>query len=260
MMSFSIHSIKSFNDNYIWALVNFDSKVLWIVDPGDSAPVIEFIEKNNLKLIGALITHHHYDHCDGLDILSKKYDIIIYGPAHASIKATHIVKDEEMINLFGLDLIFKVLGIPGHTLEHVAYYCASDNFIFCGDTLFSAGCGRVFEGTFEQMHDSLSKLSSLPNYTKIYCAHEYTLSNLKFAKYVEPDNQDIDEYVLYVKECIESSKPSLPSNIFIEKKVNPFLRTEEVSIINNLKANLNIDLIDSVHVFSELRILKDSFK
>ena len=255
-MAITIYPIKAFNDNYIWAIVNADSKMLWVVDPGDAIPVIEFVQNNNLSLKGILITHHHADHCGGVSVLKEKYDSVVYGPAHPSILATDIVYDGEKIFLPDFNLTLNVLGIPGHTLEHVAYYCASDHFLFCGDTLFSAGCGRIFEGTFEQMYNSLKKLSYLPGETKIYCGHEYTLANLMFAKQVEPDNKYVDLYISHVKNCVKNNEPSLPSNIQLEKKVNPFLRTGSKSIINHLKLNG----ADPVSIFTELRKLKNTFK
>lgn len=255
-MTLTIYPIKAFNDNYIWALVNSDNQSLWVVDPGDAIPVIEFLENNNLNLKGVLITHHHTDHCGGVSVLKEKYDVIVYGPAHPSIQATVIVNDGEDLFLPDFDLTLKVIGIPGHTLEHVAYYCESDHFLFCGDTLFSAGCGRIFEGTFEQMYNSLKKLSDLPDETKIYCGHEYTLANLMFAKHVEPYNKNVDLYITYVKDCVKNNEPSLPSNIELEKNVNPFLRADSKSIINNLKLNGT----DPVSIFSELRKLKNTFK
>lgn len=255
-MALTIHPIKAFNDNYIWALVDAEKKSLWVVDPGDATPVIEFLEKNHLNLNGILITHHHADHCGGVSVLKEKYNSLVYGPMHSSIQATDVAVDGEKIFLPDFDLTLKVLSIPGHTLEHVAYYCASENFVFCGDTLFSAGCGRIFEGTFEQMYDSLKKLVNLPDETKIYCGHEYTLSNLMFAKHVEPDNENIDSYISYVQDCMKNNRPSLPSNMQLEKKVNPFLRADSQSIINNL----NDHLTDPVQIFAELRRLKNDFK
>ena len=187
-----IEPIKAFTDNYIW-LVRTNEGVL-VVDPGDSKPVIDFLTKNNLQLDGILITHHHFDHTGGIKEVLKKYSISdVIGPANCHKDINKEVAEGDSIDIIGLN--FKVLEVPGHTLDHIAFYLKKDSesHIFCGDTIFSSGCGRVFEGTFEQMHNSISKLSQLPDSTKIYCAHEYTLSNLAFAKLAEPNNKKILE-------------------------------------------------------------------
>lgn len=259
-MPFSIEPIKAFKDNYIWAVICPNKKIIWVVDPGDSAPVIKFIEENNFVLKGILITHHHYDHCDGLEILRAKYNVSVYAPIHPKIQATDTAKEGDEIFLPEHKLKFTVLEIPGHTLDHIAYYCEHGNFIFCGDTLFSAGCGRVFEGTYEQMYNSLMRIAELPEETNIYCTHEYTLENLKFAKKVDPENIDIDSYTIQVIDCMNKQKPSLPSNLLLEKKVNPFLRTAKPSVLEFCKANTNNAICNSVQAFSFLRELKNNFK
>ena len=258
-MSFFIEPLRAFKDNYIWAMVLSENKSVWIVDPGDAIPVIDFIEKNDLCLKGILITHHHYDHCDGLATLREKYNVVAYGPEHESISATNIVKEGDNIFLPDFNFSLKVLAVPGHTLDHIVYYCESENFVFCGDTLFSAGCGKVFEGTFEQMYHSLMKLENLPGAAKVYCGHEYTLSNLKFAKHVDSNNRRIDQYTAWVMKQLDNNKPTLPSTIFLEKEVNPFLRTTNPSIIKFLETKLGKQLDNPVQVFSELRVLKNNF-
>lgn len=260
-MSFSIQPISAFKDNYIWAMVHLEKKTAWVVDPGDATPVIDFLEKNNFNLSGILITHHHHDHCGGVDKLKEQYEAVVYGPETPAIFATHIVKDEQTIFIADFDITLKVLTIPGHTLDHVAYYCESKQFLFCGDTLFSAGCGRVFEGTFEQMYQSLTKIANLPESTQLYCGHEYTLSNLKFAKHVDPENADIDRYIAEVTKCRGNNLPSLPSSLLLEKKVNPFLRTASEVIIRSLERSLGkgVDLHGPAQIFEELRKMKDKF-
>lgn len=259
MLPIYIEPIKAFVDNYIWALINPDNKTIWVVDPGDANPVIEFIKKNNLRLCGILITHHHYDHCDGVKLLLEQYSIPVYGPEHVDIFATHVVHEEEEIFLAECGLRFKVLSIPGHTLEHVAYYCEKQQFIFCGDTLFSAGCGRIFEGTPQQMYDSLMKIAALPDETKVYCTHEYTFANLQFAKQVEPQNSDIITYIDQVQACRDANQPSLPSTIGIEKKINPFLRSKIKEVINMAENRARRKLKTPLDVFVEIRTWKNNF-
>lgn len=258
-MSFSIQPIKAFKDNYIWAMVNAEKKTAWVVDPGDALPVIDFLEKNDLDLKGVLITHHHHDHCGGVAGLQEKYQIMVYGPETPSILATDRVKDEQGIFLPEFDIRLKVLAIPGHTLDHVAYYCESARFVFCGDTLFSAGCGRVFEGTFDQMYQSLMKIADLPESTQVYCGHEYTLSNLKFAKFIDPDNVDVDQYISRAITCQENNQSSLPSSLLLEKKVNPFLRVSSPEMVRSTEKITGESLDSPVQVFAALRKMKDQF-
>ncbi len=253
----NIEPIKAFTDNYIWAIVNKANKSLWIVDPGDAKPVIDYIAKHNLNLCGILITHHHEDHCGGVAELQAKYSVPVYGPKHSNILATHVVTDKQTIVLPECNLSFEVRWIPGHTLEHIAYYCATEQLLFCGDTLFSAGCGRVFEGTMQQMVESLQILASLPDETRIYCAHEYTLKNLEFAKYLEPKNEAITRQVAFVQ-CLQG-KPSVPTTLALEKKINPFLRTDVGTVITAAQSQIGTSLSEGVQVFSAIREWKNRF-
>ncbi len=244
----SIEAIPALKDNYIWSIAT--DKGLIIVDPGDAKPVLKYLNENNQICIAILITHHHLDHIGGVDDLYlNNPKIKIYGPEGLNIRSpvSHL---KDVITLAGIQ--FKVFYTPGHTLDHVAYYDGSHLFI--GDTLFSAGCGRIFEGTYQQMLDSLDMINELPGSTKVYCAHEYTLNNLKFAKLIEPDNGDIDKHILKV----QTSTISLPSTLNIERMINPFLRLYKPSIIRNLtkhhsKLNTRLD------VFTTLRKMKDDF-
>jgi len=254
-----IHPIKAFKDNYIWAMINAASSTVSVVDPGDAAPVIEFINQHHLILKTILITHKHNDHCGGVKILQEKYHPEIIGPQHSDILATKQIKDGDSVFLADLEIAFQVLEIPGHTLEHIAFYCESEKILFCGDTLFSAGCGRLFEGTYDQMWHSLEKILALPEDTKIYCAHEYTQSNLRFSKEVEPDNHDIDVYVQQVSELRENDQPTLPSLLSFEKKVNPFLRVAELNIIKRMNQKTGLTLNQPVDVLREMRRWKDRF-
>lgn len=231
--------IPAFSDNYIWLLAG-DGKA-WVVDPGEAAPVLAALHTRKLTLAGILITHHHPDHTGGVKALLKDFPVPVFGPENspAANLIDNPLKDKESIRIGTWQ--FSVITIPGHTLDHVAFYCAAEKILFCGDTLFSAGCGRVFEGSYEQMYQSLSKLAALPDDTKVCCAHEYTLSNLRFAVTTEPSNQDI---INYQKQCEESRKkslPTLPSSIGLEKRINPFLRC------------------NGLEQFSERRELKNSF-
>lgn len=257
MRSIHIDPIKAFTDNYIWAIVNEMNKSLWLVDPGEAKPVIDYIAKHNLNLCGILITHHHHDHCGGVAELQAKYTVPVYGPKHSDILATHVVVDKQKIFLPECDLSFEVLAIPGHTLEHIAYYCAEKYLLFCGDTLFSAGCGRVFEGTMSQMVDSLMTLASLPDDTLVYCAHEYTLKNLQFAKQVEPKNEDIACHLAFVSSLGTNS--SVPTTLALEKKINPFLRTDVATVIAAAEAEVGQPLATAVKVFSAIREWKNNF-
>lgn len=257
MALIQIEPIKAFTDNYIWAIVNETNKSLWVVDPGEAKPVIGYIEKHNLTLSGILITHHHYDHCGGVAELRQKYNIPVYGAKHKDILATHVVENKQTILLPECNLSFEVLAIPGHTLEHIAYYCAAEHLLFCGDTLFSAGCGRVFEGTQQQMVDSLQTLASLPDDTLVYCAHEYTLKNLQFAQHVEPNNEDIARHLAFVSSL--EGKSSVPTTLALEKKINPFLRTHIATVIAAAETEVGKPLNEAVSVFSAIREWKNNF-
>ena len=257
MNSFNIVAINAFKDNYIWALVHSTTKTALVVDPGEAQPVIDFLEAKNLSLQAILITHHHADHRGGIPILAKKYSPIIYGPQHADINPTVIIDTVTLLDipLFGK---FNVVRIPGHTLEHTAYYHET-GLLFSGDTLFSAGCGRVFEGTYEQMYHSLLKLSSFPDDTKIYCGHEYTLANLAFAQAVEPCNPDIQQMMIESEKKRHINIPTLPSTLLTEKKVNPFLRCDIATVIASVEKQTGQILKTPIDVFRELRLWKNNF-
>ncbi len=252
-----IDAISAFNDNYIWALVNAAQKTVCVVDPGEAEPVIAYLNEQNLELSGILITHHHQDHCGGVRGLLQYKAVPVYGPQHSDIAATHFVKDKEIIYLSECGVSFRVLAIPGHTLEHVAYYSEQHEWLFSGDTLFSAGCGRVFEGTMSQMYASLQSLAYLPGTTRLYCGHEYTLKNLAFAKHIEPHNEDIAEHIRFVQAL--DDKPSLPSTLAQEKKINPFLRAQVEAVHTAAEAYTGKKLSEAVDVFAAIRRCKDRF-
>lgn len=251
-----IFPIPAFDDNYIWAIHNTHELV--VVDPGEAEPVLDFLKKEKLQLTAILITHHHGDHIGGNRELLKHFDIPVYGPAHETINTvTHPLEEGEEVLLPQLPLKLQVMNIPGHTAGHIAYYGA--NHLFCGDTLFGCGCGRLFEGTPEQMYISLQKLAQLPDETEIYCAHEYTLANIRFAKAVEPLNSDIIRRFEHDQHLRNQGKPTLPSTISMEKLTNPFLRCTEPAVIAAASTYKKTTIPDTVSVFAAIREWKNNF-
>ncbi len=252
----NITAIPAFNDNYIWLLD--DNKHAWVVDPGDAKPVLTYLENKKLHLEGVLITHHHLDHVGGVKQLQQAFNnVVIYGPLspHITIERS-IVNESRLINILGYE--FNVICTPGHTLDHIVYYCGLTvkPVLFCGDTLFAGGCGRLFEGTSEQMLNSLEKLSALPDETLVYCAHEYTMANLHFAAMVEPENIDISNRMTVEQNKRDKQQPTIPSSIALEKKTNPFLRCTHASVISSArKVKQNITGTDTV--FAAIREWKD---
>lgn len=249
----------AFEDNYIWLVRGPIPNRVAIVDPGDAAPVIERLERENLAPAAILCTHHHWDHTGGVKDLVARYDVPVYGPEAEDIPAvTYRVKESDHIAPEQLGLEFVVLDVPGHTAGHIAYY--GHGVLFCGDTLFSAGCGRLFEGTAAQMHTSLAKLAGLPAATLVYCAHEYTQANLRFALAVEPDNPDLPRRMAEVERLQREHAPSLPSTIELEKRTNPFLRTDEPAVRSTASRHAGCELSVGVEVFAALRSWKDKFR
>jgi len=255
----NIQSIKAFNDNYIW-LINTNEGNL-VIDPGESQPVMDYMQQHQLRLTDILITHHHYDHVGGIVDLRKNIDGKVFGPNNPQIEGLDAQVTEGMtVQSCGLE--FQVLEIPGHTLDHIAYFLAngSQPRLFCGDTLFSVGCGRVFEGTPQQMFASLEKLNALPANTLMYCAHEYTLANLKFAQAVEPNNSYITEHIEVCQRQRDADLPTLPSTMELERKINPFLRCSEIGLRQSLENKiLDAKTVSDVEIFKYLRAWKDSF-
>ncbi|MBA2711236.1 MAG: hydroxyacylglutathione hydrolase [Tatlockia sp.] len=251
-----IKSVSAFYDNYIWLILDEDSGECCCVDPGEAEPVLRFLQREDFRLKAILLTHHHHDHIGGTIELIQKYpNLSIYGPADNRIpNLTHVMKDGDYLNK--LSCRFQILATPGHTSTHISYYEPNLGWLFCGDTLFSAGCGRVFDGTIEELHDSLQTLRNLPDETEVYCAHEYTQKNLRFAAKVEPENQTIRNYAhrLIAKE----NQISLPSSIAVEKQINPFFRTQEEAVQAFALNNGSKDK-DSLSVFKRLRSEKDHF-
>lgn len=258
--SYSVSAIPAFQDNYIWCLRR--GQQCWVVDPGDAAPVLAWLKREQVELSGILITHHHWDHVNGIESLCTHWpEIEVYGPATESIpNLTQPLRAGATVDLFD-DSRLQVMEVPGHTAGHIAYFDNSaEPRLFCGDTLFSGGCGRLFEGTAQQMHDSLQALSQLPTATLVYCTHEYTEANLRFALAVEPDNADLCNYQREVQSKRAENKMSLPSSLSRELAINPFLRTEQPQIQAAVAAHAatNPELLTSVETFRLLRLWKDN--
>jgi len=259
----NVHAIPAFTDNYLWLLVRGSSAV--VVDPGDAGPVTATLDRMGLNLVGILITHWHPDHIGGLPQLATG-GMPVYGPAAEAARIpglTQTLKEGDSVEVLGLS--FSVLELPGHTLGHIAYYSApsadaENGLLFCGDTLFSAGCGRLFEGTAPQMHAALSRLAALPEQTPVYCTHEYTLSNLAFAWAVEPGNAALRARIAEVKAMRASDQPSLPSQIGLERASNPFLRTQAPAVRKSAEAWSATKLATDEQVFAVLRRWKDGFQ
>ena len=252
-----ISALPAFTDNYIWLLQEPQTRRCAVVDPGDAGPVLAWLQQNpEWTLSDILITHHHHDHVGGVEALKRVTGAKVYGPASETIPARDVaLQDNDRITVLGWD--FAVYAVPGHTLGHVAFYHQS--VLFCGDTLFAAGCGRLFEGTPAQMYTSLQRLADLPSDTLVYCTHEYTQSNLKFAQAVEPNNADIAERVESVNQLRARGEITLPSNLAMEKRTNPFLRTAETSVKQKADERNGRDNRSGAEVFASLRAWKDKF-
>ncbi len=252
----SVEPIKAFTDNYIWLVSTNEGSI--VIDPGESKNIQKLIDNKTIDLKGILITHHHYDHTNGLSELVKKNDLEVYGPVNNIDGINHRLNDKDKISIIGID--FDVMSIPGHTLDHIGFYSANaDNpILFCGDTLFAGGCGKIFEGTYEQMFHALKKITKLPTNTNIYCGHEYTLSNLKFALEADDSNKELIEEFKKVENKINSNIPSLPTTLDKELKVNPFLRCDNINIQNKIIEKFKVSN-NELEVFTALRKWKDNF-
>ena len=253
---FEITTIKSLTDNYIWILRNNSDNLTAVIDPGESDSVNKTLKKNQWDLNQIINTHHHYDHTDGNSKLKEKWNAELVAPKQEKNKIPNIdieVKDRDLINLAGLKA--KVIHTPGHTIGHVVYYLENEKILFAGDTIFSLGCGRVFEGSMEDMYLSLNKIKNLDPKTLIYCGHEYTENNLKFAKEVEKENSDFNFFSKKILNLKELDLPTIPTVLEDELKCNPFLRTNNPDIALYFGISNDSDL----EIFSKLRDLKDRF-
>lgn len=252
--------VRAFTDNYIWLIhAPEDARRVVAVDPGDAKPVEHTLASRDLTLSGLLITHHHRDHVGGVAELLEGRDIPVYGPATETLPGDpRRLREGDSVTFAELGLTFEVLDVPGHTAGHIAY--VGHGAVFCGDTLFSAGCGRLFEGSPEQMHSSLSKLAALPAETLVYCAHEYTLSNLQFGLAVEPGNQAAARYLELCRKLRARDEATIPSDIRRERNVNPFLRCDDETVKQAAEAHAGRRLQSQPEVFAVIRQWKDGFR
>jgi hydroxyacylglutathione hydrolase len=262
---FSVYPIDILhvNDNYIWVITPHNSKNAYLVDPGDAEPARKWLQDHDRILAGMFVTHHHWDHVNGIPELHDEYPSIpVWGPRHPQIPGvTQVVGEGDNVTVE--DLTFEVLAVPGHTHDHVAFYCAEapEPALFCGDTMFASGCGRVFEGTPEELYKSLLRFTRLPPQTRVFCAHEYTLANLAFAKAVEPNNTEIDAQKSAVEHLRKQKQPSLPSTVGQELRTNPFLRTQVPEVVRAAQGRApGLTASDAAEVFAVLRRWKDTFR
>lgn len=252
--------LPAFNDNYIWML--HDGHAAVVVDPGDAEVVLDALQQLELKLQAILVTHHHGDHTGGVAVLRGATDAQVFGPAREPIPPPFTpLHGDDTVQALGIT--FRVIDVPGHTAGHIAYFAdAVDGapLLFCGDTLFSGGCGRIFEGTPAQMLASLDTLAALPADTRVCCAHEYTLSNLRFARAVEPGNTTLAQYQQHCQTLRGASTPTLPTTIGTERAINPFLRSRERAVTQAVRAYAALATDDEVAVFAALRQWKNEFR
>jgi len=256
-----VFAIPALATNYIWVIQHPETSEIAIVDPGEAHPVLKFLKSHQRSLAYILITHHHYDHTNGIDELKSHFpQAIVYAPARENIPQTdHPLQQDDIIELPRLHRKYQILDIPGHTKGHIAFYEPNKHELFCGDTLFSGGCGRLFEGTATQLHHSLGKLAALPQQTKVFCGHEYSLQNLRFALTIEPDNTDLHKRMQKIQKMHDHHQITLPSLLEEELKTNPFLRTDKTEVQNTVSNSLSIKNQTNVDVFARLRALKDNF-
>lgn len=256
MSPIDVIPVRAFSDNYIWTMRDTTHAV--VVDPGDARPAIEYLEREGLTLAAILNTHHHADHVGGNAELLRRWKVPVFGPRDPRIaEVTDRVGDGDRVRLPHFDLDFDVLEIPGHTRSHIAFVGAG--MMFCGDTLFAAGCGRLFEGTPQQMYTSLNRLAQAPDATRVYCGHEYTLSNVRFARAAEPNNQAVAALEKRAAEQRAKDLPTLPSDIAQEKATNPFLRVNEPEVIATASRYTGKSLSDPVSVLAAIREWKNNY-
>jgi hydroxyacylglutathione hydrolase len=257
MSAYEVVPLPAFSDNYIWTMR--DAQCAAVVDPGDAAPVLDYLRREQLQLVAILNTHHHADHVGGNSALLAHAAVPVFGPVDPRIpEVTHRLAEGDHIRLPHFDIELEVFEIPGHTRTHIAFHGAG--MLFCGDTLFAAGCGRLFEGTPQQMHDSLKKLMRLDAATRVYCGHEYTAANIRFARAAEPTNPALAELEAQVRALRDKDLPTLPSTIAQEKATNPFVRCSEPAVVENASRHAGRHLGDPVSVLAAIREWKNGFR
>ena len=257
--SLQVTAVPAFADNYLWLIQNAQHAV--VVDPGDAGPINEALASRHLTLVAILLTHHHADHVGGVSELLTHWNVPVYGPATEKIAGvTHPLVETDSVSFAQLGLSLHVLDVPGHTAGHIAYVEHDQHWLFCGDTLFAGGCGRLFEGTAKQMTQSLAKLSALADDFDVYCAHEYTLSNLRFAIAVEPNNAALSARFKQVQAARDRGESTVPSTLGEEKQTNPFLRYDQPAILQTLHENGRLSHTEPIAAFAALREWKNSFR
>jgi hydroxyacylglutathione hydrolase len=257
--SLEVLAVPAFADNYLWLI--HDGRNAAVVDPGDAGPILAALKANGLSLVAILLTHHHADHVGGVPELLRHGNVPVFGPRAEAIEqvTTPLAEgDRAAVPQLGLELA--VLDVPGHTRGHIAYYAARQHWLFCGDTLFAGGCGRLFEGTPAQMVGSLEKLAALPDATAVYCAHEYTLSNLRFAREVDPGNAALHERMATEQAKRDRGEPTVPSSIGLEKQTNPFLRFRQADIGDKLISKGKLSSREPIAIFAALREWKNAYR
>jgi len=255
-----VSPVRAFSDNYIWLIhAPAAREEVVVVDPGDARPVQAALEQHGLRLRAVLATHHHPDHVGGVRELAARHGVPVFGPARETMPCdVRPLADGDVVNLADLSVEFQVMDVPGHTAGHIAYH--GHGALFCGDTLFSAGCGRLFEGTPAQMLRSLERIAALPDQTRVFCAHEYTLSNLRFAAAVEPGNADVLASLEAARALRDRDAITLPSHLGLERRINPFLRCREPAVRAAAEAHAGRNLPEVVDVFATVRAWKDGFR
>jgi hydroxyacylglutathione hydrolase len=257
---FTVQCVPIYDDNYVWIIHNADTA--WVIDPGNHQPVIAFLQRHQLQLGGILLTHRHWDHVTGVQPLLDHFTpqmIPVYGPVSPTIRAliTDVVHEGDRIELGPLR--GQIWYTPGHTLDHISYYFAEQHWLFCGDTLFACGCGRLFDGSMEQLYESLQRIATLPLETLIYCTHEYTLANMDFALAVEPNNAELQQRQRECQQQRAEGQPTLPTRLDWELRTNPFLRSHLDEVKNRVQAATGNDVNNSFECFRALRTWKNGY-